>query len=265
MSDQLHDRGSDTSLDRVRPMGRAGGRRPRGLWGAAGALVLLGLGAFVLGPVSARRAEASAPTPATITVTGTGQLNLPPTEANVVLGTQVQAGSAETALSEEGTRMNRILAALARVPVPRSDIETQGYSIEPDQNQSGNVTGFTVNDTLSITLTKPSLVALVLDRAVAAGANQVQGVNFTGPGSSDGERRAEALALSNAHAQAMAAAAHLGMTVGAVRSVNLEPSSGPAVMMGAFYHAALTAAPAIVPPSSVTVSSTVDVTYALVP
>lgn len=267
----MSDRPESTQTDRTNPrlpnrIGRSWTNRyGRGLLGVAGSAALIGVAALAFGLVPAPRVRASTAAPATITVTGSGQITVPPTQADLVLGTQVEAGSAQTALSEESLRMKRILAALAKIPVPRSDIETQGYSIQPNQNQSGNVTGFTVADTLSITLSKPSLAAEVLDRAVAAGANQVQSVNFTGPNSPAQEQQAEALALANAHAQASAAATRLGLTVGTLKSLSLEPNSGLMTFGGLGIHAAAAYAPAIVPPAGVTVSSTANVTYALVP
>lgn len=239
---------------------RVGHRRDA--WGAAGLAVLaLGVGVFLVRSPATRAVR---PDPATLTVIGSGQVTEPPGEAQIALGTQVQAAQAATAMAQESARMDAIVAALEAAGVAKSDIQTQGYSISPNTNANGTVTGFTVSDTLQVTTTDLSKVGQILDRAVSAGANTVEDVSFTVSHPASYETLAEAAALADAHRQALAAAIRLGRHLGPVTSVNLEPNaSGGPIFAQATVHAS--AAPDILPPASLTVTSQVQVEYTLLP
>lgn len=244
------------------------GRPVRAL--AIGTLVLVGtFTVFALRNTPVRTAQAASPSRAQITVTGNGQVTVPPTQAQVVLGTQVEAKTAQAALSKEALDMEHIVAALTALHIPRSALQTQGYSVNPDQmqNQSGTgpITGFTVVDTLSINLNTVSEVGQILDRAVAAGANQIQGVSFSGTNAVQVQNEAEGQAITNAKAQAEAAAKRLGLTLGPVQSINLEPGQGVSQSFAVMHLAATSAAPDILPPQGVTDSAQVQITYALLP
>ena len=226
--------------------------------------LLFGLGGVAIG-VALALSQSAAPVaaktgqPAHITVTGTAQLMEAPNEAQLTLGTQVVAPTASGAMSEEGSRMTRIVSALTQVGVTRSQMETQGYNIYPNTNSSGTVTGFTVSDTLSIQLSDLAKVGAVLDAAVRHGANTVQNVAFTVANQSTDKVHAEGLALADAKRQAMAAAQNLHLRLGPVLSVNLEPYQGGPVYGSFMAHAALSAAPNILPPNSLSITSQVVV------
>jgi uncharacterized protein YggE len=108
-------------------------------------------------------------------------------------------------------------------------------------------------------------VGAVLDAAVRHGANTVQNVAFTVANQSTDKVHAEGLALADAKRQAMAAAQNLHLRLGPVLSVNLEPYQGGPVYGSLMAHAALSAAPNILPPNSLSITSQVVVKYALLP
>jgi uncharacterized protein YggE len=70
-------------------------------------------------------------------------------------------------------------------------------------------------------------VPAIMEAAVAAGANQVQGVSFklADPGALEGQ--AIDAAIANARAQADRAAQKLGLKVVGVQKVQVHPSAGP--------------------------------------
>jgi hypothetical protein len=83
----------------------------------------------------------------------------------------------------------------------------------------------TANESLSITSTA-AIVGRVIDAATLAGANSIDGPNFSFANPSAGEVAAERAAITDARNQATAAADRLGYTVTGVKSISLNPQSG---------------------------------------
>ena len=79
------------------------------------------------------------------------------------------------------TATNKIIAGIKALGIQDKDIKTQNLSSFPNQDFSrGNaVTGYTVNQELSITAENIELANKALDSATANGANQISGVTFT--------------------------------------------------------------------------------------
>jgi uncharacterized protein len=80
---------------------------------------------------------------------------------------------------------------------------------------------------MSVSITSSStIVGRVIDAANQAGANQINGPDFSFSNPSAGEIAAENAAIADARNQASAAAAQLGYTITGVQSISLNPQSG---------------------------------------
>ena len=188
-----------------------------------------GLGLAGSSPSQAPPTELSTATASvarTVTVSGTATVHSTPDEAVVSLGVQTDASSAENAMHENAARMTEVLKALAGLGVKPADISTTGVSLNPTYGNSGSsVTGFQVQDQVSVTFHDLSLVGKAIDAAVHAGANLSSGIGFQMSNGNGGDGQALADAVANAKSRASAIAAASDAQLGRVLSVT--EVSGP--------------------------------------
>ena len=162
--------------------------------------------------------EAAAAKPSLVTVDGNASVSVTPTTAQVNVSINNQGGTAQQALNSNNTTANKVIQAVENLGIAKSAIATQGLNINPVYNQNGTaITGYQVSDALDIT-TKASQAGKAVDAAVQAGANQVDGINFTVP-NNIGYQTAYKTAMKNAESQASAIAASMGERVLGVKSV----------------------------------------------
>src|SRR5580698_9492106 len=84
----------------------------------------------------------------TITVTGSGTVQGTPDTINFQIGVSTINVTASAALTENNTKMKALEAALAKNGVTKKEMQTSGLNIYDNTNNQGNITGFTVEDTL---------------------------------------------------------------------------------------------------------------------
>jgi uncharacterized protein YggE len=114
----------------------------------------------------------------------------------------VQAPSAAQAMSLDSQRMWTVVAARLALGIPRTQIQTEGYSLYPNTDTRGRIVSFSVDDTLLVETSHLSLVGPMLGAAVSHGANMVESVQFGVANPSSLERQTQVLALDDARAQA---------------------------------------------------------------
>ena len=202
----------------------------------------------------------------TTTVVGSSTTLVTPTGAQVSVGFQDNGATATQALARNNAVTARIISRLEALKVPAKDLQTNGFNINPNYgNGSSNViTGYQVSNGVNVTLSHLDMVAQVLDAAVAAGANQVNGVTFTG-GAHTAYPTAYRNALRDARAQAQAIATSLNEKIAGVASVTVQNAGGvPPEIFGAMNAAvAAVRTPVLAGQQQVTVS--LQVVYKLVP
>ncbi|MCL7413193.1 MAG: SIMPL domain-containing protein [ANME-2 cluster archaeon] len=206
----------------------------------------------------------------TINVGGTGTVSMSPDEAFVYLGVQTQSENAQSAQQENAAKMEKVINALKSAGISEDDMETSGYSIYPMRNYEKpdpTITGYTVSNQLKVTVKKIDNVGDVIDVAVDAGANEVQGVSFTL--SDTAQQDARKLALENAVKAARADADNLAQALDVAISGPLEittsggnipiPYPMPLADMAYAENAARTPTP--IQPGDVSVTAYVQVIY----
>ena len=166
-----------------------------------------------------------------ITMSGHGEVRARPDTAALSAGVSVDAPTAAAALTSANRSMQAVLMALKKLGVPDKDIQTQNFSIHP-QYATGNgeaprVTGYQVTNQIEIQLEDITKLGPALDALVAAGANQINGVNFSihDPAGLLADARASAVADARGKAQTFAKAA--GVSLGSILSINENGNSGP--------------------------------------
>jgi uncharacterized protein len=236
----------------------------------AGVTVLVALVAF-----GGRFAGAQDPTPVqpgevirTVSVNGEGEVTAAPDQATIQLGVRTQAETAAEALEENNQRMQALLNTLREAGVAAADMQTSDMSIWPQYRHSPNgtssVTGYEVSNAVSVTVRDLENFGAILDAAVRAGGNQVNGISF---GFSDPTallNQAREAAMVNAQAKAARLAELAGVRLGTVVTISETGAMPPPIMVRAAQEAMADAAVPIEAGESA-VNVMVQVTYELVP
>jgi len=188
----------------------------------------------------------------TVTSNGHGVVTVVPDLATIDAGVRTSGSTAAAALAANSNAMGRVIAALKQVGV--KTIQTQQVSLYPQTGPRGKVTGFVAQNTVTVTAPIAGAGRLI-DAAVAAGANTVDGptlgVSIQG--------RLYRQALSKAVADARAHAVALAGSVGRVLTITEQSQQQP-ITFGAAAKA-----PSATPVEAGTqqVTADVQVTFAL--
>ncbi len=165
----------------------------------------------------------------TITVSGDGSVLATPDSAHVTLGVQEQDAELANAQSQATTNMNAVLAALKNDGIKDADIKTIQYSIyvNQDPNGKGTVNGYTVANLVDVKISEIDKVGSIIDDAVAAGANNVSGVQFTIENVDQLIQQARERAMADAQSKAQQLAKLGGVTLGMPVSISEGTTNAP--------------------------------------
>lgn len=152
----------------------------------------------------------------TINVTVDGEVTATPDIAYLYLGVVTDKPTTIEAQSANSTAINNVIAAIKKEGIKDEDIKTTDYSINPkydyDKNTGAStLVGYTVSNTLKVTVKDINKVGQIIDTAVESGVNISNSISF---GISDYEKyynMALLNALSNAQSKAQAISGFLGI------------------------------------------------------
>lgn len=176
----------------------------------------------------------SAPAPAVaqeasrnqIVTHGTGTVQVPPTQAVVTVGAQVQRPAAAEASAEVARIADQVLARLAALGIRRQDIRTSGVRLTPvfttPRDGTPQIAGYRAVYTLTVTVTDLRQVGPVIDESVRAGANQVLEVTFGLRDASEARREALTQAVREARDKADAIARAAGLQIRGIAQITEE-------------------------------------------
>jgi uncharacterized protein YggE len=195
------------------------------------AALLLGLMGWERNAVVARAQGAADSLPRTITVVGEGRVRMQPDVARANLGVDVVRTSVRTALSENKTIMDAVLAALVELGIAEKDIQTTGFTIYAERyGPAGplpeNEVNYRVNNNVTVVIRDLENVGDIVDAAVEAGANNINGIEFRLDDPSKLEAEARKRAVVDAKAKATDLADLTDVSLGEVMSVSEVISSG---------------------------------------
>jgi hypothetical protein len=137
--------------------------------------VVLVLGVGLAGAAIGRSSRASSP--ATITVTGSGTVMARPNTIQFNCGVQTTKPTALAAMNANDNRVKALERVLIADGVAKKDIQTSNINVWQNTNRYGAVTGFTVQDTLNVTMHNFKQAGMAIDGAVKAAGN---GITFNG-------------------------------------------------------------------------------------
>ena len=231
----------------------------------------------------------------TLSVSSTSTTEVRPDQLSVTLGGETNATTAQEAVSQNANLTAQVIGAIRGLGIDENRIETSSYSvspiyeyIQPSQpcieiyppppgcETRQEIIGYRATNTVTVTLdvlffrvatqSVPDVNAgQVIDAAVGAGANRVDGVIFFISPDRQQEIRDTLIgdAIANARQRANIAAEALRMTVSGVESVTINPIDFPVFSLqeGSIGAADTVSAPTQILPAQQEVSTTVSVVF----
>jgi uncharacterized protein len=128
-------------------------------------------------------ADQSAPL-SSIRVTGEASVSARPDRVQIDVGVSSEAEHSEQAAADNAREVDAVLGALRPAAGPGAELKTVSYSLSPhyQYHQGGGqptLTGYTALNVVRVTLDDLGRMGRVIDAATRAGANRVQGIQFT--------------------------------------------------------------------------------------
>lgn len=198
-----------------------------------------------------------------ISVSGHGEVMGQPDVARINLSVVTQDKDAGKAAAENARISTAVRDALtSKFALAKKDLETFGYSVQPQYDykvQPPKLIGYQVSNTVRASVRDMAKVGQVVDAAIGAGANSVQGIGFEIENDAAAQNEALVKALNNAREKAELIAETLNVTIGKPISVQETGEGRPIpVYSGARAQAAM--APLETPIEAREVMVTADVT-----
>lgn len=212
-------------------------------------------------------------------VTGTAFKKISPDKVSVTLGVETQEKTAKEAAAKNAEVMNAVISGLKALGLKTDEISTSYYNIYPvyeyppiiyekdivpPRPESPILVGYRVTNTITIITSANADVGSVIDAAIGAGANQVQGVSYfvSEEVQRQMNRQLVEQAVLDAKARAENALSPLNMQIVGVKSINLNDVYFPVYSYDrATFAVAEAAAPTPILPSQQQVSASVSVTF----
>lgn len=137
---------------------------------------------------------------ATLSVMGSGTVQGAPDAASFDIGVHTSNSSAKSAENANTQKVVALISALKSSGVTSKEMQTSGFNIYQNTNNAGVVTGFSVDNTLHVTMHHIAEVGAAIDAATSAVGNgiQVNGITFSNTNQSTLLSSARAKAMHNA-------------------------------------------------------------------
>ncbi len=207
------------------------------------------------------------PTEHTISFSGEGKVKATPDTAKFEAGLVTEGKDSITAQSENSDKMNKVIKHLKGRGIAEADIKTSQYNLSPKYDYVKGKTilsGYILNQSLTVTVRDIDKVGEFLDGAVSNGANQINSVSMFVDKPEELKAKAREAAVEAAQAKAALAASAAGFRLG--RLVGFSESAGEEPKI--FYEALGRGGGAVPPspqiePGSQDIAITVNLTYQL--
>ena len=202
-------------------------------------------------------------------VQGAAEIRVAPDLAVVRLGVAEEAQTAREAQSAVNLAAGAILDAVRGVGIEERHVQTVRLVLSPvysprrpGDREEPRIIGYRASNTVSVRVEDLGLVGQVIDAALDAGANQLEGVSFGLQDDQAVRQQALRQAIAEARGKADAMADALGVELGAIISVTEgNVFVRPPVMETARIMALQGEAPTSVSPGEVSVSASVSIEY----
>jgi uncharacterized protein YggE len=169
--------------------------------------------------------------PALVT-SGQGEAKVSPDRASLLVNVQTRGTTAAAAAAENAQKSRAVLDALAKLGLPREQLGTEGYSVNPElrydkDGGSPRVTGYVVTNTVRAETHRVEQAGAMIDAALGAGANMINSLSFYASSIDVPRREAIGMAVASARADAEAMARAAGGTLGALLEMSTQGATVP--------------------------------------
>lgn len=197
-------------------------------------------------------------------------VDVAPDTATIGAGVTTEAPTATEALRQNSAEMQKVIARIKSLGIAEKDIQTTGINLNArydyDQTTQRQVfRGYQAANRVSVILRKIDDTGRVLDALVTAGANDINGPNFSIDDDTAAKAAARQRAVERAGAQAQSYAAMLGYDGMKVLSISESiAESGPMPEMAKVRAMNIAADAAPVQPGMVSAGVNLSIIYELV-
>jgi uncharacterized protein YggE len=166
-----------------------------------------------------------------IQMTGHGEVMATPDTAYVTSGVTSQGATAQEALAANTKDMAALIDVLKASGVAGEDIQTSGFSVNPnyvysDQKDANGyqlppkIVGYTVTNSVTVHVRDLAILGTMLDKEVSVGANTINGINFAVEDPSELYAQARRAAFADAKGKAELYAEAAAVQLGAIQQIN---------------------------------------------
>jgi uncharacterized protein YggE len=195
-----------------------------------------------------------------IVVAGHGVVEAAPDRAIVTVGAQFTRPAAQEAQERTSAAMTQILQRVLALGIPRERIQTVELNLFPQRRPNSNeISGYQGVQRITVAVDDLSLVGRVLDAAVTAGANLLDGVTFTLRDPAAARVRAFAAAVQDARGSANALAAAAGLPTPRIVRIEETGAIAPSVRMDGMGAAPMISTPVL--PGTLSITAQVRVVF----
>jgi uncharacterized protein len=199
-----------------------------------------------------------------VTVTGEATMSVAPDTSIIRIGVTSQGKTAREASDTNAKQMSAVLAAIKDSGIADKDVQTSRLSLQPqyDPNRAGaaHLTGFQVTNQVTVKIHDIDNLPAILDRAIAAGANEMSGIEFVVSEQSKLLDQARGDAIADARRKAEDFARAAGAKVGHVVAISEVGAAMAPIAMQAMRVSGVPVAP-----GEQTLRAQVTVSYELAP
>jgi uncharacterized protein YggE len=165
----------------------------------------------------------------TLSVSGSGKVTTTPDKVTISIGVQTQGDDVARAVAENNRLASAVQDAVVAAGVSPADVQSSYFSVwnSPIYDPSGSPTGevtYYVDNTLTATMRDPSKLGAMLQAALNAGANNIQGISFGVSETKAFEDEARQKAMQDAVARAQMMATAAGIRLGKLTSISTSVS-----------------------------------------
>ncbi|MBO5568945.1 MAG: SIMPL domain-containing protein [Clostridia bacterium] len=200
-----------------------------------------------------------------IRVTGTGEVLIPADTAVVSLGVSAADKDVRTAQGMANEAIAAIRSALIEGGIAEEDINTDYiniYAMYDYGSGSEQITGYNANSTLAIRVKDIDRVGEVIDLAFGAGANTLNGINFSATDTTVAKEKAMRLAVADAQAKADVLADAAGLQIRGIEDIAEQNTySYDKGVVNNFDVVEASAAGTVVQAAKLTVSSSIVIAF----
>ncbi|MDF0696860.1 SIMPL domain-containing protein [Rhizobium sp. MC63] len=164
-----------------------------------------------------------------ISVTGDGESSMAPDMAIVTLSVVKQAKTAREALDENNKAMKDVLDSLKSGGIAERDLQTSGFSIQPQYNypqpvdgqqQQPQLIGYQTINAVTVRLRDLAKLGQVIDQSVTLGINQGGDIQFTNDKPEAALEEARKNAVTEAVKKAKTLSEAAGVKLGRIIEIN---------------------------------------------